>query len=176
MELQENLEAKSEEMAKEAARAGKKIFAFVIQGEANFLSGAINLAALLPKTIAEGIGNKQYHGKQTIKQLVGSGAKLEDIPINAENVGDFKATARKYGIDYSLKRSTNGEKPRYIVFFKAKDINVLNAAFKDYSARVVENERKKSIKARIHEDRTAERTQNRERTREKKKDRGDEAL
>ena len=73
--------------------------------------GAVNAATFVPKNIIEGVCSclvkkeKHYHGKQTIKQLVGSGVKLEDIPINAESIGDFKSTARKHGIDYSLKKS-----------------------------------------------------------------------
>jgi hypothetical protein len=48
---------------------------------------------------------KEYKGKQSIKTLVGSGAKLEDIPLNKENTKDFDAVARKYGIDYSIKKA-----------------------------------------------------------------------
>ena len=109
MDLQENLGVKSEEMAKEAANASKKVFAFVLKAESEVAKGAVNAAVFLPKNIIEGIcsclsNEKTYQGKQSIKNLVGSGSKLEDIPITAENIGDFKSTARKHGIDYSLKK------------------------------------------------------------------------
>jgi hypothetical protein len=113
LDLQHDLEVKSEEMAKEAARAGKKVFAFVIDGGSNAVGavakGAVGTATFAPKClitrICDSITNqKHHHGKQKLKHLVGSGAKLEDIPITAENLGDFEYAARKHGIDYSLKR------------------------------------------------------------------------
>jgi hypothetical protein len=175
MDLQGSLEYKTEEMAKEAAKAGKKTFAFVAEAEAAIIKGAFNIAAFIPKNIISGISenvsDKEYRGKQTIKRLVGSGAKLEDIPISKENIGSFESTARKYGIDYSLKKAENDGKTQYIVFYKAKDVNVLNVAFKEFTAKVIKREGKQSIKERLREERTAERAQNRERSREKKKDR-----
>ena len=174
MDLQHDLEVKTEAAAKEAAQMGKKTFAFVVKAEAEILKGAFNIATFIPKHILAGLSEnteKEYKGKQSIKTLVGSGAKLEDIPLNKENTKDFDAVARKYGIDYSIKKAENGDKTKCIVFFKAKDVNVLTAAFKDFSARLTEKEHKKSIKERIKSDRAAARTQKRELKREKKKDR-----
>ena len=177
MNLQENLEAKSEELARESARAGKKIFAFIVKAEADvikaFTTGVWNIATFIPKNIIEGIGDKEYRGKQTMEQLVGSGAKLENIPITKKNVGIFEVCARKYAIDYSIKRAESGDKTQYVAFFKAKDIKVLKAAFKDYTYKVTEREEKQSIKERIKSERAAERTQNRELSRTKKKKRED---
>ena len=65
-------------------------------------------------------------------------------------------------------------KPRCYVFFKAKNMNVLQSAFKEFTAKVVDNERKKSVKERIKEDRAQAKIQNRERTREKKRGREEE--
>lgn len=177
MNLENDLEAKTEAAAKETARVGKKVFAFIVQAEAEILKGAFNIATFIPKRILEGLSENTedvYRGKQSIKNLVGSGAKLENIPISADSAKDFQSVARQYGIDYSLKKAVGGEKPQYLVFFKAKDIKVLTAAFKEYSTKLVERESKNTIKERIKADKTAEKTQNRERKREKKKDRGAE--
>ena len=181
MDLQENLGVKSEEMAKSAANASKKVFAFVLKAEGEVAKGAVNAAVFLPKNIIEGVitclsSEKQYQGKQSIKHLVGSGAKLEDIPITAENIGDFKSTARKHGIDYSLKKvvskDEDGEKTKsYVVFFKAKNANVLKSVLQDYSLKKLERSRKKSIKAEIKQDRAESQNRNRERVRQKNKSR-----
>jgi hypothetical protein len=173
VDLQHDLEAKTEEVAKEVAGAGKKVFAFLVQAEAELLKGTFNIATFIPKNILSGLcenSDEVHRGKQSMQQLVGSGAKLDNIPINAENSKDFQSVARKYGIDYSLKKAVGGEKPQYLVFFKAKDVKVLTAAFKEYSAKVVEREGKKTIKERIKQDRAEVKAQNRERKREKKRE------
>jgi helix-turn-helix protein len=179
VDLQENLGVKSEEMARNAANASKKVFAFVVKAECEVTKCAVNAAVFLPKNIIEGVitcltNEQTYKGKQSIKHLVGSGAKLEDIPINANNIGDFKSTARKHGIDYSLKKvvtqDESGEmSTSFVVFFKAKNANVLKSVLQDYSLKKLEHSRKKSIKAEIEQDRSQNR--NRERVRQKNKTR-----
>ena len=74
-----------------------------------------------------------YEGKQTIKQLVKSGAALSSIEITDQNIKSFEQTAKKYGIDYALKKDNSQQPPKYIVFFKGKDIDIINKAFEDYS-------------------------------------------
>ena len=181
MDLQENLGVKSEEMAKSAANASKKVFAFVFKAEGEVAKGAVNAAVFLPKNIIVGVitclsNEKTFQGKQSVKNLVGSGSKLEDIPITAENIGDFKSTARKHGIDYSLKKvvdkGEDGEKSKsYVVFFKAKNVNVLKSVLQDYTLKKIERGRKKSIQNEIKQDRANAKTQNRERSRQKNKNR-----
>ena len=38
-------------------------------------------------------------------------------------------------MDYALKKDKSGELPRYLVFFKARDADVLTTAFKEYTAK-----------------------------------------
>jgi hypothetical protein len=73
------------------------------------------------------------HGKQSLKSLTKQGASLADIEISGDNVGSFKSIARKYNVDYSLKKDVTAEPPNWIVFFKAKDSKALESAFKEYS-------------------------------------------
>ena len=72
-------------------------------------------------------------GKQSFKSLTKSGATLADIEISNENIGSFKKTARKYGIDFALKRDNSESPPKWIVFFKAKDSKMMELAFKEYA-------------------------------------------
>ncbi len=76
---------------------------------------------------------KGYQGKQTIKQLVESGAALSNIEITNKNIKSFEPVAKKYGLDYALKKDKSQKPPKYIVFFKGKDIDVINMAFQEYS-------------------------------------------
>ena len=69
------------------------------------------------------------HGKQTVKELIGQNAGISNIEITDKNIKSFEPVARKYGVDYALKKDTTGEKPKYLVFFKARDADALTAAF-----------------------------------------------
>ncbi len=76
---------------------------------------------------------KAGQGKQTIKQLVKSGAALSNIEITDQNIKSFEKVAKKYGIDYALKKDSSQQPPKFLVFFKGKDVDVINMAFNEYS-------------------------------------------
>jgi hypothetical protein len=72
-------------------------------------------------------------GKQSIKALTKQGASLTNIEITGDNIGDFKRVARKYNVGFALKCDNSETPPKWLVFFKAKDVDALTAAFKEYS-------------------------------------------
>jgi hypothetical protein len=74
-----------------------------------------------------------HHGKQSMKSLSKQGASLSNVEITGENIGTFTKTARKYNVDFALKRDDSETPPKWLVFFKAKDADALTAAFKEYS-------------------------------------------
>ena len=76
--------------------------------------------------------NRCKRGKQSIKSLQQSGSQLTNIVVTDNNIKSFDRVARKYGIDYSLKKSEKEGKTEYLVFFKSKDVDVMTAAFKEY--------------------------------------------
>lgn len=90
--------------------------------------------------------NRKLHkvptGKQTVKQLIGQGQGVTNIEITDGNIKSFERVARKYGVNYALKKDVSGEYPRYLVFFKAKDTDALTAAFKEYAAKEIKREKK----------------------------------
>lgn len=49
--------------------------------------------------------NRCKRGKQSIKSLQQSGAQLTNIVVTDNNIKSFDRVARKYGIDYSLKKA-----------------------------------------------------------------------
>jgi len=88
------------------------------------------------------------HGKQSVKQLVRQGAGVQSIEITDKNIKSFERPARKYGVDFALKKDP--EHGRYIVFFKARDADALNAAFAEYTADTLKKQRgKPSIKKQL---------------------------
>lgn len=73
--------------------------------------------------------NRCKRGKQSIKSLQQSGAQLTNIVVTDNNIKSFDRVARKYGVDYSLKKAEKEGKTEYLVFFKAKDVDVMTAAW-----------------------------------------------
>ena len=90
--------------------------------------------------------SKPAHGKQTMRQLMKQNAGVSNIEITEGNIKAFESTAKKYGIDFALKKDTTESPPRYLVFFKGRDADVLTAAFKEFSAKKLTQEKKPSIR------------------------------
>ena len=59
-------------------------------------------------------------GKQTMKQLMEQNSQLTNIEVTDGNIKSFERVARKYQIDFSLKKDASETPPRYIVFFKSQ--------------------------------------------------------
>lgn len=91
-------------------------------------------------------GNAPKSGKQTIKQLSRQGAGLQNIEITDGNIKSFERVARKYGVDFALKKDPEQTPPKWIVFFKARDTDALTAAFTEFSRDVTRRERKPSVR------------------------------
>ena len=88
------------------------------------------------KYMAQSQNPKIHHGKQTVKQLVKQGQGVQNIEITDRNIKSFEHVAKKYGVDFALKKDTaNG---KYLVFFKARDADALNAAFAEYTAKTLQ--------------------------------------
>lgn len=84
-------------------------------------------------------------GKQTVKQLVGQNQGVSNIEINDKNIKDFERVARKYGVDYAIKKDKSASPPKYMVFFKARDADALTAAFEEYSRKAAKTMEKPSV-------------------------------
>jgi len=119
----------------------------------------------------KGKNPKIYKGKQSVKHLMGGGDKLTNIEVTDENMKSFDRTARKYAIDFSLKKDKSQEPPKYYVFFRAKDTDVLTAAFKEFTHKQMTKSKKPTIKQKLRDfaEKAIENFQ--ERSREKKKER-----
>ena len=112
------------------------------------------------------------HGKQTLRQLMKHNTGVSNIEITDQNIRAFSATAKKYGIDFALKKDTSGDIPRYLVFFKGRDADVITAAFREFSAKNLEKEKKPSIRKELEQAKQQSKAQHRQREKVKTKDRG----
>ena len=59
--------------------------------------------------------------------------------------------AKKYGIDYAIRKDNSEVPPRYLVFFKAPDAEAFQSAFKEYSASLLNKDKRPSVLARLQE-------------------------
>lgn len=111
------------------------------------------------------------HGKQSLKKLIrgNDNASVTNIEITDKNIKAFEKTAKKYDINYSLKKDNSVEPPKYTIFFRAKDSEIMTKAFKEFLNSESRNKEKKpSILTRLND---LVRIKNKERTREKTKTR-----
>lgn len=114
---------------------------------------------------------KPLKGKQTIKQLVESGAALSNIEITDKNIKSFEPVAKKYGLDYALKKDNSQTPPRYLVFFKGKDVDVITMAFKEYSQKMLKQKERPSIRKLLVKLKEQVKQQSKQREKIKEKDR-----
>ena len=120
--------------------------------ESRSLTLAINTAKLTGRTLKNAISKllayrknkkaaKAYvhpQGKQSVKKLIGQNQGVSSIELADGSIRDFEHVARKYGVDFAIKKDKSAEKPRYLVFFKARDADAL----KEYAGK---KERRPSV-------------------------------
>ena len=80
------------------------------------------------------------HGKVSVKKLVGEGVGVSSIEVTDNNIKVFERVARKYNVDFAVKKDKTTDPPKYMVFFKGRDADVIAQAFKEF---VYGNEKKK---------------------------------
>src|SRR5659263_419185 len=86
---------------------------------------------------------KVYLGKQSVKKLVRQGAGVSNVEITDSNIKSFECVAKKYGMDFALKKDASMTPPKWLVFFKGRDADALNAAFKEFTAKTVSKSKDK---------------------------------
>lgn len=139
------------------------------------LSAAV-LQKAIKKLLAAGKNKlaQPKKGKQSLRQLMKQNTGVSNIEITNDNIKAFEHTAKKYGIDFSLKKDVSTQPPRYLVFFKGRDADVLTAAFKEFSAKNLDLDKKPSVRKLLSQmkEKAKQKSLNREKV--KTKERGPE--
>ena len=92
------------------------------------------------------------HGKQSVKQLIGQNLGVTSIESNDPDIKAFDRVARKYGVDYAVKKVRDDDgKSKYVIFFKGRDNDAITSAFKEYTAKSMEKAKKPSVLKKLHE-------------------------
>lgn len=95
--------------------------------------------------------DKTYKGKQSMDKLMKQNVQLSNIEITDGNIKSFERVAKKYSIDFSLKKDVTADPPRYYVFFKARDADVMTAAFKEYTGKSLNKDKKPSVRKKLQQ-------------------------
>ena len=138
--MQEDVENRTVTLAISGAKLTGRALKWAMRQFINHRSKA-RAKAVTPR----GKQSKIYKGKQSVKHLVRQGAGVSNIEITDGNIKSFEKVARKYGIDYAVKKDVTEPIPKYLVFFKARDGDALSAAFREYSASVAKKKVRPSI-------------------------------
>lgn len=72
-----------------------------------------------------------------MQELIGQNQGVSNIEINDPSIRAFERIARKYGVDYAIKKDRSSTPPKYLVFFKGRDADALAAAFTEYTNKKV---------------------------------------
>lgn len=94
---------------------------------------------------------KMAGGKQSVRMLLRQNRGVSSVEIDKTNIRGFERYAKKYGIDYAIRKDNSEMPSRYLVFFKAPDVEAFNAAFKEYSASLLSKTKRPSVLEKLHE-------------------------
>lgn len=92
-----------------------------------------------------------HRGKQSVKQLVGQNQGVSNIEITDPSIRDFDRIARKYGVDYAVKKDRSADPPKFLIFFKARDADALTAALREYAEKKVRHNSRPSVRQKLQE-------------------------
>ena len=119
---------------------------------------AISTTKLSARTLLRGTQFflRQYdkyasQGKQSMKRLMQQNRGVTNVEIQKTGIKDFDRYAKRYHIDYAIQKDLSCTPPRYMIYFKAQDTDALSAAFKEYSAWVLDKSKRPSVLAKLHD-------------------------
>lgn len=119
---------------------------------------AISSTKLTARTLLRGMQFllRQYdkhasQGKQSMKRLMQQNRGVTNVEIQKTGIKNFDRCAKRYHIDYAIQKDLSTTPPRYMIYFKAQDTDALSAAFKEYSASVLDKSKRPSVLAKLHE-------------------------
>ncbi len=113
------------------------------------------------------------HGKQSLKHLMDQNAGATSIEVDEGNIKSFDRVARKYHIDYAVKKDRTTSPPKYMVFFKGRDQDTMTMAFREFVDKNTKKHEKqpfeqvlkrfKDLSQTLNKNRVLEKTKNRNR-------------
>jgi hypothetical protein len=97
----------------------------------------------------------------TIREMMKERSGLTNIEIHDEHIHDFERIARRYGIEYAIKKERDKNPPHYLVFFRGRDTDILQTAFSEFVKKRLKVQERPSLREKLqklkqlHKDRAA---------------------
>lgn len=107
-------------------------------------------------------------GKQSVEELTKAGVSTDKIELPEGSAKEFCKLANKFGVDYAIRKDKTQDPPRYVVFFKAKDTQVLDQVVKEYTAKTLAKQDEKSVRKELKAEKDKARSETKERAKEEK--------
>lgn len=89
------------------------------------------------------------HGKQSVKDLAKQDQGLSNIEVTDKNIKSFERVAKKYGVDFAIKKDKSVTPPKYLVFFKGRDADAITSAFTEFTAKTMKKAARPSVLAQL---------------------------
>lgn len=116
----------------------RKTISFVIQAK--------HLTSEIVKSVLNDFLNNKTVKTGKIKySKIAKNGKLDSIEVTENNIKDFMSTAKKYDIDYALKRDSSTQPPTYHIFFTANSSETFKKAFQEYATGISKKLQTKSV-------------------------------
>ena len=106
-----------------------------------------------------------FHGFDLLIGVTGAALLRLMVYLKGKN-------AKKYDLDFSLRKDNTTHPPRYIVIFKTKQADNLEQAFKEFTAKKLNREERPSIRKALSAMKQKAAARNKQRAKEKVKERG----
>ena len=84
-----------------------------------------------------------------MKQLLGQNQGATNVEIDKDGIRDFERLAKKYGVDFAVRKDKSVDPPRYLVFVRSKDADALDAICKEHQTRTLTKDKKPSVLAQL---------------------------
>ena len=88
-------------------------------------------------------------GKQSVKNLAKQDQGLSNIEVTDKNIKSFERVAKKYGVDFAIKKDKSVSPPKYLVFFKGRDADAITSAFTEFTAKTLKKAERPSVLAQL---------------------------
>ena len=111
------------------------------------------------------------NGKMRLKDLMAQNTGMMNVEVDNSNIRSFDRVARKYHIDYAVKKDKTQQPPKYYVFFKSRDKDTMVTAFKEFIASNNRKRQHEPFKKVLQKFKNLSIAKNRERTKQKTKTR-----
>lgn len=138
--MQEEVNQQAADVAKKMAERSVVLVIRAGVGGAKLTADMIK-SAMRAALNATGHGDK---GKMPVSTLIRKDQGVQNIEITDQNIKPFERIARKYGVDFAIKKDPAENK--YLVFFKGRDADAITAAFAEYTAETVKKQQRPPIR------------------------------